>query len=269
MQPSICTSFDYSIPFARVITLLREAGFDWVSLGANPRHSGHDTTAGRAALKKLVAANGTRIDSVHAPFPEGDRLFSVDDTERLESVRLCQMAIDTALDVEGRVVVIHLIPYGVPEGPLRQHMIAQGTRSVEALATYAARQGVKLALENGQKPDYDQVLSRLLTEFDGAPVGFCYDSGHENVQGTCFELLKRFGHRLTTVHIHDNLGTDAHMLPYEGNIDWERFRHVFHGLPYTGNLILEASMANSQFKDPATFVAEARKRAERLAQPPA
>lgn len=269
MRPSICTSFDYSVLFPRAVALLQEAGFDWVSLGASPKHSGHDTAAGRAALKTLVAAHGIRIDSVHAPFPEGDRLFSVDDAERLESVRLCKMAIDTALDVDGRVVVIHLIPYGIPEGPVRQQMIAQGRRSVEALATYAAKQRVTLALENGQKPDYDQVLAALLTEFDGDPVGFCYDSGHENVQGKCFELLQRFGHRLATVHIHDNLGTDSHMLPYEGNIDWERFRKVFHGLGYSGNLILEAGIGNSQFKDPAVFLAEARKRAEKLARPPA
>jgi len=57
------------------------------------------------------------IDSVHAPFPEGDRLFSLNETERLESIRQCQIAMDTAAELDGRILVIHLIqPYGIPAG---------------------------------------------------------------------------------------------------------------------------------------------------------
>lgn len=58
------------------------------------------------------------------------------------------------------------------------------------------------------------------------------------------------------------------MLPYVGNIDWDRFRKLFHALPYLGNLILEADIKNSQFKDPQVFLTEARKRAEMLLQAP-
>jgi len=209
------------------------------------------------------------IDSVHAPFPEGDRLFSLDETERLESIRQCQIALDAAEELDNRIVVIHLIqPYGIPEGGVRNKMIEQGRRSVSVLTAYAGGRGVKLALENGQERNYDQVLASLLAEFNDAHIGFCYDSGHENVQGTCFKILEQFGHRLQTVHLHDNLGSDTHMLPYEGTIDWERFRKIFHGLDYSGNLVLEADIKHSQFQDPTIFLSEARKRAERLLQHP-
>ena len=119
-------------------------------------------------------------------------------------------------------------------------------------------------MENGQYRDYDEVLEALMSEFETDHVGFCYDVGHENVQGTCFNMLERFGHRLLTVHIHDNCGTDAHMLPFEGTIDWGRFREVFHGLGYAGNLLLESEMRHSRFKSPAAFLSQARERAERL-----
>ena len=92
MQAAICTSFDYSIPFDRVIPLAREAGFRVVMLGASAAHSGYATAAGRAAVRRLLAANGITVDSVHAPFPEGDRLFSVNEEERQESLRLCRVA---------------------------------------------------------------------------------------------------------------------------------------------------------------------------------
>jgi len=265
MKPAICTSFDYEIPFAQAVEMIRDAGFEVVCLGARPQHSGYNTAAGRSAIRKLLEQNGLTVDSVHAPFPEGDRLFSLDEAERVESLRHCQMALDAAAELDGRVVVIHLIqPYGIPQGEVRREMIEQGRRSVSVLAEQAAGRGVKLALENGQEPAYDQVLASLLAEFDGEHVGFCYDSGHENVQGTCFTMLERFGHRLLTLHMHDNQGSDTHTLPYEGTIDWEGFRGVLHGLDYSGNLPLEVGIRHSQFKEHAVFLSEARERAERL-----
>jgi sugar phosphate isomerase/epimerase len=162
-------------------------------------------------------------------------------------------------------VVIHLIqPYDIPHGEVRDRMIEAGRRSVAALANYAGRRGVKMAFENGQRQDYDDVLASLLAEFTGAHIGFCYDSGHEHVQGSGFRMLKTFGHRLFTTHIHDNKGTDTHVLPHEGTIDWEQFRTVFHGLGYTGNLLLETEIANSEFKAPSLFLSRARECAERL-----
>jgi len=270
MKPAICTSFDYNLPFARVMPMIRQAGFEVVSIGARPQHSDYHTLEGRAVIKRLADEYELEIDSVHAPFPEGDRLFDLDEANRLQSVRQCKIAIDAAADLNGRIVVIHLIqPYGIPHGDVRDRMIAQGMISVRALADYAVAKGVKVAFENGQKLDYDQVLEVFLTKFSGNPIGFCYDSGHENVQGTCFRMLEKFGRRLLSVHLHDNTGSDTHMLPFEGNIDWEQFKKIFHKLDYSGKLLLEADIKNSQFKDPELFLSEARKRAERLMQPPA
>lgn len=269
MKPAICAGFADTIPFAQLISMIREAGFAAVCFGAKPQYSGETTPARRAAIRKLLRETGMTIDSLHAPFPEGDRLFSLDEVERLESVRQCQLALGAAAELNGRIVVIHLIqPYGIPPGDVRDRMIAQGRRSVSVLAAHAADRGIKLALENGQKPDYDQVVADFLAEFTDSHVGFCYDVGHENVQGTCFKMLEAFGDRLFTVHVHDNSGSDTHVLPFEGTIDWDGFRTVLRGLGYRGNLLLEVSMTHSDFKDPHTFLAEARARAERLLPEP-
>jgi sugar phosphate isomerase/epimerase len=268
IKPAICTGFDYSIPFADMLPMIRQAGFEVISLGAKPEHSGYDTSEGRAAMRKLIEKHGLSLDSIHAPFPEGDQLFSLDESKRRESVRKCKMAIEAARDLDGKIVVVHLIqPYDIPHDAVRDQMIAHGRESIKTLAAYAAENHIKLALENGQRKDYDEVLEQLLAEFNDEHVGFCYDSGHENVQKTCFRLLEKFGRRLLTVHIHDNRGADTHELPYEGNIDWDKFQKVFHRLDYRGNLLLESVTASSQFKDPKIFLAEAKKRAERLLQP--
>jgi L-ribulose-5-phosphate 3-epimerase len=267
IKSAMITGFDYTIPFAQAIAMIRQAGFEVVSISAKPQHSGYDTAKGMAAIRKLIEKHGMTIDSVHAPFPEGDQLFSLDEAKRRESIVKCKMAIDAAHDLDGKIVVVHLLqPYDIPHDEARDRMIVHGLDSVKAIVAYAADNGVKVALENGQRRDYDEVLERFLSEFSSDHVGFCYDSGHENVQGTCFNMLEKFGPRLLTVHIHDNLGSDTHMLPYEGNIDWNKFRKVFHKLDYRGNFLLESVVDNSHYKDPTLFLAEARKRVERLLQ---
>lgn len=266
MKAAIYTAFGGNdISFEKAVPMISDVGFEVISMGASPAHSEYDTPAGRRAIRKLLDRYCLEIESFHAPFPEGDRLFSIDESERLESERQCRIALDAAAELNGKVVVIHLIqPYGIPMGEVRDRMIEQGRLSVDALGGYAASLGVKLALENGQRPDYDEVLENFLHEFDSPFVGFCYDSGHENVQGTCFRLLEKYAARLFTVHIHDNSGSDIHVLPYEGNIDWNKFRRIFHSINYSGNLMLETGMANSRFKDAAEFLVEAKKRADRL-----
>jgi sugar phosphate isomerase/epimerase len=267
MEPAIFTSFDSSLSLAQAAALIRDAGFRRIAIGAGGGQPGYLTAEGRAEIRRLVAQHNLGIDSVHAPFPDGDRLFAIDEAERLDSVRLCKTALEAAAELDGRVVVIHLIqPYGIPAGPVRDRMVNQGRRSVATLADHAAQCQVKLALENGQRDAYDQVLVDLLTEFDVPHVGLCYDSGHENVRSACFGLLERFGHRLFALHVHDNEGADTHVLPGEGTIDWQEFRRVVHGLDFTGDLLIEAGTRNSEFKAPVVFLAEAYRRAQALCQ---
>lgn len=265
MQVGICTSFMRGMPFETAIPLLCEAGFPVISLGGVPALAGYDTRENRMKLQKLVRKYHLTIDSVHAPFPDGDRLFSEEESERQNSLQCCQLALDAAAELDGKVVVIHLIqPYGVPPGEKRNRMLEQGRRSVASLAEYASQRKVKLALENGQRLEYDLVLFQFLDEFKGPEVGLCYDSGHENVQGTCFSLLERYAERLLAFHLHDNLGTDTHLLPFEGNIDWQQFRKVLQNLKFSGALVLESSQPASQFQDSREFLQEAKKRVDLL-----
>jgi sugar phosphate isomerase/epimerase len=262
MKPAICTSFDATLPFVEAMTLIRQAGFEVVSIGARPEHSEYHTAAGRAKIKRLAAELGLGMDSVHAPFPEGDLLCSLDEGKRLESIRQCQTAIDAAQDLDAGNVVLHL-DRGSPDPQIQNRIVEQGFKSLRVLASYALARGVQLALENGMGA-YNAVLARFITEFTDAPFGFCYDSGHENVDRTSFKVLETYGPRLCIVHLHDNSGEDSHRLPYEGDTDWPRLMGVLRRLGYSRSLLLEADLKNSQFKDRAVFLAEARQRAAKL-----
>lgn len=266
MIPAMCAAIDYALAFPRVVTMIREAGFEVISLGGRPEHSGYDTAAGRERIRRLVGAHGLSIDSVHAPFPQGDRLCSVDEDERVEAVRQCGVAIAAAQDLASGIVVVHLNTSA--DAGERALMMDQGCRSIASLADTALSRGVRLAVENSWGEAYALVLQRIMTEFPGEPVGFCYDSGHENVNRAGFPELERYGPRLLTVHLHDNCGEDTHLLPYEGDTDWPRLMGLLRGFGYRGNLLFEATVGNSEFQDPAVFLAEARARADRLLENP-
>ncbi len=266
MQPAICAAIDYAIPFAQTVPLIAEAGFGVIALGARPEHSGYHTPEGRDGIRQLAHRHGLKIDSVHAPFPEGDRLCSLEESERLESVRQCQIAIEAARDLEVGIVVVHL--NASPDVSVLGPMMDQAIGSMEALATCALARGVRVAVENSWGEPYGLMLDRVLTEFGGEPIGFCYDSGHENVNRAGVRDLERYGHRLLTLHLHDNLGDDAHMLPYEGDVDWARLMDRLRSFGYPGRLLLEVCTARSAFQDPALFLREARRRAARLLEHP-
>lgn len=264
MRPAICTGFDPAVPFAESLAMIREAGFEVIAIGARPEHSGYDTAEGRRRIAQLVTDYHLHVDSVHAPFPEADRLCSLDESERSESLSQCEVAIDTAEGLGTDVVVVHLNTNA--DAAVRARMLDQGRRSIESLSEYALGQSVELALENSWGEPYAEMLHAVMGEFDDAPIGFCFDAGHGNVDGVGVGDLLRYGHRLLTVHLHDNLGTDTHMLPYEGNMDWGRIMGALREVGYGGNLLLEAATHNSEFKEPSAFVAEAFRRAERLIQ---
>ena len=166
----------------------------------------------------------------------------------------------------GLIVVVHLNTG--PDAAVSEQTMDQATRSFEALAQCALARGVRVAVENSWGEPYAMMLAHVMSEFSGEPFGLCYDSGHENVNRAGFRDLERYGHRLLTLHLHDNCGDDAHALPYEGDIDWARLMGLLRGLDYSGNLLLEACIASSAFKDPTVFLAEAWKRAARLLDSP-
>lgn len=266
------TCFDYDIPLDRSIPMIRQAGFDVLALGSLNNHPDCATKKDRSRIKKLIEENDLELDSVHAP-EAGWWLFSLDETERLESVRQCKIAIDAASDLGAGVVVVHSGP-GNPDVNTRTRIIRNGIESIKDISMYALDKGVKLAIENTTYGACaTPVLECVLNEFSNDILGFCYDTGHEqfgheDTNWTCFRILERSAGRLLTTHIHDSRGHDEHLLPYEGNINWDRFREVFHSFDYSGHLVLEAMIRKSQFKNPEIFLVEGRKRAEMLLQLP-
>ena len=100
------------------------------------------------------------------------------------------------------------------------------------LVEYARAKGVRLCIENmpsdREAPDnhlYGSCALNISSLAKKLDVGICWDVGHANISGyKQSEQLEILKGKLDVLHIHDNGGKgtkDAHLLPFDGTVDWE------------------------------------------------
>ncbi len=261
MKPAIAMAIDIDIPFLRMIRMISGAGFETIALSSSKEYSEYPKASGRDRIRIVIEENGLEIDSIHAPYQLD--ISSLDESERKKAVRECEICIDAASELGIKIMVVHP-GYGDADEGKMDRMVDMVLKSMDLLSRHALDRGVKLAVENLEARSR-VLLERILESLPEDHIGLCYDTGHENEIGESFQILQKFGHRLFTTHIHDNFGIqDDHLLPYEGNIDWDRFVVLLRQIRYSGNLLLEVKMDSSQFKEHKVFLREAKKRADKL-----
>jgi len=84
---------------------------------------------------------------------------------------------------------------------------------------------------------------------------FCLDTGHLTLLGRDHRaVINTLGHRLQTLHIHDNDGVrDWHAMPCTGATDWDAFVAGLKDVGYSGTICFESGGSIQAFEafDPA------------------
>ena len=143
-----------------------------------------------------------------------------------------------------------------------------GQARFRRLVDYAIQKDVKIAFENQRK--LANLAWALETFEDTDMVGFCWDCGHESCFTPGREYMPLFGNKLICTHIHDNEGVynkDSHLIPFDGNINFERFAEHIRNARYQGPLTLEVIPKNSNSYDhmmPDEFLEKAATSIKRL-----
>lgn len=120
------------------------------------------------------------------------------------------------------------------------------------LAEYAKEKGIKLCVENmpsdREAPDnhlYGSCALNISSLAEKLGVGICWDVGHANISGyKQSEQMQILKGKLDVLHIHDNLGKgqkDAHLLPFEGTVDWEDVAFGMRCCDFQGILDVEVT----------------------------
>ena len=190
-------------------------------------------------VAQWFADHGVVLHSVHAPLyadgqwgNKGGLALSVAYTEkrqRIESMEEIKRAIEIAEQLPFRYLVVHL---GLADEEYELQKFDAAFSSIEHLKIYAKERGAQILLEN--IPNQLSTPERLVhfiqyTRLEDVKI--CFDTGHAHMTGGVQSAFQTLKDRIASTHIHDNRREkDDHLLPFEGDIDWERTVRDFRAL---------------------------------------
>ncbi|HVB28384.1 MAG TPA: sugar phosphate isomerase/epimerase family protein [Terriglobia bacterium] len=157
--------------------------------------------------------------------------------KRIDSMEEIKRAIAVAEKLPFRYLILHL---GLAGEEFDIAKFDAAFTSLEHLNIFAKERGVSILLEN--IPSELTAPERLLSFIHYTHMGLkiCFDTGHAHM--TCgvqpaFEILKD---HIASTHLHDNRHEkDEHLMPFEGEIDWEQTIRDFRGMDGRFPLLFE------------------------------
>jgi len=246
--------------FAESFRLAARAGFDCVLLSWYDK-DGQDFRT----QPELARRAGLHIENIHPPFDIVNGMW--EDTAAGQAVFETYLrCVDDCAAYEIPAMVVHP-SYGFENLPPRSELSLDRFKRI---VDRAERLGINVAIENMMRPEAIARGAWLLEEIDSPRFGLCFDSGHHHAR---FEktpetdLLARFGHRLMSLHLHDNDGAkDRHLLPFDGTIDWAEQMRAIAATGYRGPASLEVNACSPYYEgvNMEDFLAMAYERAKRL-----
>lgn len=222
------------------LDLIKKAGFDCFFTGKIDVET----------VSALVARGnelGLTCEFIHAPF-KGINNMWLAGMDYLTVMNGMKQTIDTAAATGVPTVIVH-----VSSGWKAPEICDLGLARFDELVLYATERKVTLAFENLRMVGN---LAYLADRYENMEyVRFCYDCGHEHCYTKYVSWMDIFREKMIVTHIHDNHGrgpekiadTDTHLLPFEGNLDYEKMMRKLDEYNYQGSLTLE--VANDRYKD--------------------
>lgn len=229
------------------------AGFDALDMGYNEARYQQEMAPGRyeafcRGLRARVEGCGLRFNQTHAPYwptpfsGQGSPLNA-------DQMELTHRAIRCAGLLGAENVAVHPISCTDKALQLRVNVDFYG-----ALLPVARESGVRLAIENIWGKDSQGRIAPSVCSLSHEQAAYvdamadenviaCLDTGHAGLMGQPPEdAVRQLGGRLHALHVHDNdLIRDAHLMPYQGKLNWPRIMAALAEVSYDGDLTFEVA----------------------------
>lgn len=209
---------------------------------------------------------GRKIDSIRSDFPNSCISFHAykfnlcEKTPQVLSVweQLARHTLLAARNNNVSFVNFHA-GYGMGGSRIRHSEYRDALIPVlQNLISIAASSGIQLHIENLYPRPLRSELSMLgdrvsdfdcfFEKIDNPSFKLCYDYGHGNIDEHGVDILRKFIHRLGSVHAHDNdQQSDIHwpiLMQDSGTIDWMYELDFLIKSGFNGPFILEGSIKN-------------------------
>ena len=192
---------------------------------------------------------GVEIYQMHGLWPrQADGVLQISKKD----IELYEKQIIAAGKMDCKRLVIHpCMPYGWGVDEDRGLAFAQTAETIERLLPMAKSQGVIICLENmpfrNKAHSFSDIgeTKKLIQTFACDNVKACFDTGHSHVTGeNPYDCIKTLGDDLACLHIHDSkYEQDMHMLPLQGEIDWQGVIRGLNEIGYQGCFNLETGIS--------------------------
>jgi len=263
MQIAAMTSVFYSqrnndskIPAIESIRRLRKAGFFHIDLNLCGMSRGEQEFCGdnwkkQADLLRNEAEKlGVTFVQSHAPYYKNVQNQADKDEYEAYFKKMLLRSVDIIGMMGIRYSVVHPVQdiMALPEDKIA-HL--NRTRQIHLPFMEKARKlGIASAYENtiGRETPKGfcvgaEDLIMLCDAFKDFNAGVCWDFGHGNLsfEDQCTQISQLKG-RVLCVHIHDNKGrNDDHVMPFMGNVPWEKVLPTMRKTGFSNELVLEVA----------------------------
>jgi sugar phosphate isomerase/epimerase len=197
-------------------------------------------------LKNCAHENGMVFHQLHGTWPHIDDWTEEGREKTTEYFKKCIVGA-TYLDCS-KVVVHPFMPnlYFGDTSYDSEKDFEINARMLKELAPIARENGVTICFENMPFTQwspfaYVENIKRLIRQIDDPNVKVCLDVGHFNSEkGDIYRAITLLGDDLATLHVHDDrYGQDRHLIPFQGETDWDGFIKGLREIRYQGVLSLE------------------------------
>ena len=204
------------------------------------------------------------FEEIHAPFSGINNMW-IEGSDYLTVYNGAKRSIDLAALHGIPTIVLH-----VSSGWYPPSISDLGLARYDELVAYAAEKGVIVAFENLRCVGN---LAYFVDRYERTDnVRFCYDLGHEHCYTVTVPWMDIFRDKLICTHIHDNHGRtdgknndpDLHLLPFDGNADYQRCIDKMDEYGYAGPLTLEVNNTRHKDLSPEDFLKTCFERVQRI-----
>jgi sugar phosphate isomerase/epimerase len=224
------------------------AGFRQIEIFAARQHLDYHDKNHVRDVAQWFADHDLTLRSLHAPLyadfdwgASGGPPISItylEKRQRIQSMDEIKRAVEVADLLPFRYLILHV---GLPHEEYDLAKFDAAFTSIEHLKIFAKERGAQILLEN--TPNELSTPERLV-EFISytrmEDLRICFDTGHAHMTGAVRPAFQTLRDRIVSTHVHDNRREkDDHLMPFDGEIDWEQTVRDFRSVDVQFPILFE------------------------------
>jgi sugar phosphate isomerase/epimerase len=236
---------------------LKDLGFEYIELEGVGSENLLEVVHHKRDFLELFESLGVRISNFAVILPE---IISMDRSVKERAIELFETGVKTARYLRSDYLWIdsYMPPVEVKEGKALSQSLEFGTEmkvkipagfswsdfwenfvdSVKKCNRIAEKNGVQLLMEprTGEVVSNSDALLRILEAVGSENFGVILDTAHQHAAKEILPLsVEKLGKNIKYVHVADNDGgSDRHLVPGDGTIDWEEIFVSLKKIGYDG-----------------------------------